>query len=225
MLRQSTYTQKVTVQAPPFDLADGKFEVRSAVLRALFVIGTLTGGAISGWIALAIWPEYRDPNAAQWVGLGLCVVTGGFLLFFGWKSGRLMLHGWDRYQRFLDDSREAYLNAYIASDGQEIEQQVRVNELNVNDIRDMIALTTYVYLTQQTSISKLSGPLLVGDGHKMVSIGSLSNYGAEMAAKRLERAGVLVSAGPGKGRRLRGGNLDDLVLHVVRSWEKEKEAA
>lgn len=221
--RHASYTQKISVQAPPYDLADGRFEVRSAVLRTVFVVGTLAGAAVAAWVALAIWPDrsYEDPTAAAWVGLALCALAGGFLLFFGWKSGRLLLRGWDSYQAFLDQSREAYLSAYIASDGQEVEQQVRVGEINVNDIRDMLTLVCYVYLTGQTSISKLRGPLLVNDGKRMVSLGQLSDYGAEVATKRLERAGVLVGAGAGKGRRLREAALDELVTTLLRSWDKE----
>lgn len=47
---------------------------------------------------------------------------------------------------------------------------------------------------------------------------------AEVAGKRLERAGVLVNAGAGKGRRLREADLDELVTTLLRSWE-HKEAA
>lgn len=222
--KQTTYTQRVTVQAPPYDLADGKFEIRSAVLRSLFVVGTLVGAAAAAWVALAIWPDYDAPNAAQIVGLGLCGLAGGFLLFFGWKSGRLMLRGWDSYQLFLDRSRDAYLDAYIDSDGQEVEQQVRVNEINVNDIRDMLALVVYIHMTGQTSLSKMSGPLLVNDGRRMVSLGRMTDYGAEVAGKRLERAGVLVNAGAGKGRRLPSNDLEGLVTTLLRSWEHKEVA-
>lgn len=221
--RAISYQQKVTVQAPPYDLADGRFEVRSAVLRALFVVSSLAGAAIASWVALLLWPEYGPPNAAQWVGLGLCSLAGGFLLFFGWKSGRLMLRGWDGYQDFLERSRDAYLDAYVGADGQEVVQTVRAEEINVKDIRDALTLVCYIYLTGKTTLSGMRGPLLVSDGKRYVRVGALSDYGAEQAGRALEELGVLINVGQGRGRQLRQGSLEELVLAVVRGWKHSEE--
>jgi hypothetical protein len=67
----------------------------------------------------------------------------------------------------------------------------------------------------------MRGPLLVNDGRRLVRVGALSDYGAEQAGKALEDLGVLTPGGRGRGRQLRDGSLEDLVLTVVRGWKNE----
>lgn len=216
------YSQRVSVQAPPIDLADGKFETRAAALRVLFAVGMFIAAAVGVWGALWVWPAYGEVSAGQWVGLALFLGVAGVALWFGVAAVRLQFRAWRSYQDFLEDTRSAYLNAYTANDGQEIEQQVRVSEINPRDIRDMLALIVYVYLTRRTTIGQLRGNLLLpASGGRMVSLGTLSDYSAEVATKQLERSGVLVAGRQGQGRQLAEAELQDLIVAMASKWGKD----
>jgi hypothetical protein len=217
--RSISYQQKVTVQPPPLDLADGKFEALGAAVRALLATGLFLVAGLCAWIGLWAWPDYGDPSAAQVVGISLCVGIGGVSLWFGVASVRLQLRAWHDYQGFLEEMRTAYANAYAGADGREVINTVRSEEINVRDIRDAITLVTYCYLSGSTTLSGMRGPLLVNDGRRMVRVGALSDYGAEQAGKALEDLGILTAGGRGRGRQLRDGSLEDLVLAVVRGWK------
>jgi hypothetical protein len=217
--RSVSYQQQVKVAAPPIDLADGKFEVMGAAVRALLATGLFLVAGVCAWIGLWAWPEYSDPSAAHIVGIVLCVSIGGTALWFGVASVRLQIRAWADYQAFLEEMRTAYANAYTGADGREVTSTVRAEEINVSDIRDAITLVAYCYLSGNTTLSGMRGPLLVNDGRRMVRIGALSDYGAEQAAKTLEDLGVLTPGGRGRGRQLREGRLEDLVLAVVRGWK------
>lgn len=221
--RQITYQQKVQIAAPPIDLADGRFETRSAAVRVLLSVGLFAVSAICAWLAIWTWPDYGSPSAPQVVGIVLCGGVGGVALWYGVATVRLQHRAWHDYQGFLEDMRTAYHAAYTDADGRSVTQTVRAEEINVRDIRDALALVCYVYLTGKTTLSGLRGPLLVNDGRRMVRVGSLSDYGAEQAGRTLEELGVLVGAGHGKARQLRDGRLEDLVLTVVRGWQHTEE--
>jgi hypothetical protein len=217
--RNISYQQKVSVTAPPIDLADGKFEALGAAVRALLATGLFSVAGLCALIGLWAWPEYGQPSAARVVGIVLCVGVGGVALWFGVASVRLQLRAWNDYQAFLEEMRTAYANAYTGADGQEVVQTVRAEEINVRDIRDAITLVAYCYLSGSTTLSGMRGPLLVNDGRRMVRVGALSDYGAEQAGKALEDLGILTPGGRGRGRQLRDGSLEDLVLAVVRGWK------
>lgn len=219
--KQISYSQKVSVQAPPIDLADGKFETRAATLRVGFAVGLFITTALCLWVLLWLWPEYERPRAGHIVGAGLCLSVGGVALWFAVAAVRLQMRAWGDYQAFLEETRTAYLSAYMASDGKQIEQQVRVSELNVRDVRDVLALTCYVYLTGHTSIGQMRGNLMVRAGGRMTSLGQLSDHGAEQAGKVLERAGVLLPGQRGQARRLREAPLDEMVTAVLSKWDRE----
>jgi hypothetical protein len=215
------YSQKVSTQAPPIDLADGRFETRAAALRVAFAVGMFIVAAVGVWGALWVWPTYGDPSAAQVVGVALFAGVAGVALWFGVLAVRLQFRAWTNYQAFLDDTRDAYLNAYNANDGQEIQQEVRMGEINPRDIRDMLTLLCYVYLTRRVTIGQLKGNLLLPTGSRMVSLGTLSDYSAEVATKTLERSGVLLPGRQGQSRQLADAELGDLVVQLANKWGKE----
>jgi hypothetical protein len=219
--RNVSYQQNIKVAAPPIDLADGKFEALGAAVRALLATGLFLVAGLCAWIGLWAWPEYGTPSAAQGIGIALCGGVGGVALWFGVASVRLQLRAWHDYQAFLEEMRTAYATAYTGADGREVTSTVRAEEINVRDIRDAITLVVYCYLSGSTTLSGMRGPLLVNDGRRLVRVGALSDYGAEQAGKALEDLGILTPGGRGRGRQLRDGSLEDLVLTVVRGWKNE----
>jgi hypothetical protein len=219
--RNVSYQQKVTVQPPPLDLADGKFEALGAAVRALLATGLFLVAGLCARIGLWAIPDYGPPSAAQGIGLVLCASIGGVALWFGVASVRLQMRAWSDYQGFLEEMRTAYAAAYTGADGREVVSTVRAEEINVRDIRDAITLVAYCYLSGSTTLSGMRGPLLVNDGRRLVRVGALSDYGAEQAGKALEDLGILTPGGRGRGRQLRDGSLEDLVLTVVRGWKNE----
>lgn len=221
--RSVSYQQNIKVATPPIDLADGKFEAFGAAVRALLATGLFLVAGLCAWAGLWAWPDYGSPSAATFVGVALCASVGGVSLWFGVASVRLQLRAWNDYQSFLEDMRTAYANAYTDADGREVVNTVRAEEINVRDIRDAITLVAYCYLSGNTTLSGMRGPLLVNDGRRMVRVGSLTDYGAEQAAKALEQLGILTPGGRGRGRgrQLREGRLEDLVLAVVRGWKHD----
>lgn len=221
--RAISYQQKVEVAAPPIALDDGRFEARGAVLRVLLACGLFVAAALSAWAIIWIWPDYGWPGPVQTVGILLCGATGGVGSWFGIAAVRFQMRAWTDYQDFLEQMRTAYWEAYTQARGQQVTQTVRAEEINVKDIRDALALVCYIYLTGKTTLSGMRGPLLVSDGKRYVRVGALSDYGAEQAGRALEELGVLINVGQGRGRQLRQGSLEELVLAVVRGWKHSEE--
>jgi len=221
--KQITYSQRMSVQPHPFDLADGKFETSAAALRVAFAVGMFLAAALCVWIVLWIWPDYGYLSAAQIVGVALSISVGGVSLTFGVQAVRLAFRAWEDYQAFLEEARTAYLNAYMANDGQMLEQEVRISELNLHDIRDVITLAVYAHLTSRATIGQLRGNLLVRAGSRMTSLGQLSDHGAEQAGKLLERSGVLLPPpAPGAPRRPNeNASLEEKIMAVISKWGKE----
>lgn len=222
--KQVTYSQRIKVEAPPYDLADGRFEVRGAVLKAGFTAGMIVGAAAV--VALAWWvrPEYGPPGAGHFILWTACLCLFIMSTGAGGTAAWLAVYGWWAYQRFLDKSRTAYLRAYIANDGQTITQQVRVQEINLKDPRDVITLIVYAYTTQSATIGKLRGPLhMPGKNGHLVRVGELTDHGAEQAAKLLEELKVLEApTAQGAGRRLREAPLTELIAVAMRLWASGK---
>ncbi len=221
--RAISYQQKIEVQAPPIALDDGRFEARGAVLRILLAVGLFATAAVSALAIIWIWPDYGWPGAVQSVGILLCGATGGVALWFAVAAVRFQMRAWEDYQGFLEDMRTAYHKAYSAARGQQVTQTVRAEEINVKDIRDMLTMVCYVYLTGNTTLSGMRGPLMVNDGKRWVRVGALSDYGAEQAGRTLEELGVLLNAGQGRARQLRQGSLEELVMATVRGWQHSEE--
>lgn len=198
-----------TISAPaegPMDLNATKPQFRELAPLIGLAFLALIPAVIGGALIVVAWPhgEYEHLNgwSALAIGAGALLCYGGGLFF--WTLLKVLTHGVKSYYVRLDDWHDAQLTKYIESDGQVTAHQVSEWHLVTTVPKHMLLLLLYIYLTNRTpSIRNLTeGPLLIKAGHRMFSLGMMSQDQATAACDLFARTGIVVNRAAGTAGKL-----------------------